>query len=75
MLDSSLTFSEPITNLTCSSYYELQHLGTICKSVSTSTMTVIFYAFIFYASYPSLLFDSSPFSLYSICHQTDCSTY
>src|SRR6218665_938953 len=46
ILDNSLTFSEHISNLTSSSYYQLWRFTTIHKSVSTSTMTIIAHAFI-----------------------------
>jgi len=45
-LDSSLTFSKHITNLTRSSYFQLRRLRAIRKSVSLSTMTSIVHAFV-----------------------------
>ena len=45
-LDSSLTFSEHISNLTRSSYFKLRRLRAIRSSVSSSTLTSIVHAFV-----------------------------
>ena len=45
-LDSSLTFSTHVTNLTRSSYFHLRRLRAIRRSVSLTTMTSIVHAFV-----------------------------
>ena len=45
-LDSSLTFTEHISKLTRSSYFQLKRLRAIRKSVSSSTFTSIVHAFV-----------------------------
>src|ERR1043165_6212362 len=45
-LDSSLTFSEHITQLTRSSYFPLRRITVIRRSVSSSTLTLIVHAFV-----------------------------
>ena len=45
-LDSSLTFTEHIANLTRSSYFQLRRLKAIRKSVSSSIFTSIVHAFV-----------------------------
>ena len=45
-LDSSLTFSEHISNLTRSSYFQLRRLRAIRGSVSSSILTSIVHAFV-----------------------------
>ena len=45
-LDSSLTFSEHITQLTRSSYFQLRRIRAIRRSVSSSTLTSIVHAFV-----------------------------
>ena len=45
-LDSSLTFSEHITQLTRSSYFQLRRIKAIRRSVSSSTLTSIVHAFV-----------------------------
>ena len=47
ILDSFLTFPEPITKITSSSCFQLRRLIAIRRSVSTSTMTSIVHAFVF----------------------------
>ena len=46
ILDNSFTFSENISSLTRSSYYQLRSLRGIRKSVSTTTMTAIVHEFV-----------------------------
>jgi hypothetical protein len=46
VLDSTLTFSEHIANLTRSSYFHLRRLRAIRRSVSSSVFTSIIHAFI-----------------------------
>lgn len=46
VLDSMLTFSEHIANLTRSSYFHLRRLRAIRRSVSSSVFTTIIHAFI-----------------------------
>src|SRR6218665_1006690 len=45
-LDSSLTFSDHISNLTRSSYFHLRRLRAIRKSVSIPVFTYIVHAFV-----------------------------
>ena len=45
-LDSSLTFSEHISNLTRSSYFHLRRLRVIRRSVSSATFTTLVHAFV-----------------------------
>src|SRR6218665_1073264 len=45
-LDSALTFSQHISNLTRSSYFQMRRLKTIRKAVSIPTSTSIVYAFV-----------------------------
>ena len=45
-LDSSITFTEHISKLTRSSYYQLRRLRAIRRSVSSSTFTSIVHAFV-----------------------------
>ena len=45
-LDSSLTFSEHITQLTRTSYFQLRRIKAIRRSVSSSTLTSIVHAFV-----------------------------
>ena len=45
-LDSTLTFSDHVKNLTRSSYFQLRRIRTIRKSVSLSTLTHIVHAFV-----------------------------
>src|SRR6218665_1948794 len=45
-LDSALTFSQHISNLTRSSYFQLKRLRTICKAVSVPIFTSIVHAFV-----------------------------
>ena len=45
-VDSSLTFTEHISNLTRSSYFQLRRLRANRRSVSSSTFTSIVYAFV-----------------------------
>src|SRR5678815_670937 len=45
-LYSSLTFSEHINQLTRSSYFQLRRIRAIRRSVSSSTLTSIVYAFV-----------------------------
>ena len=45
-LDSSLTFTEHISNLTRSFYFQLRRLRAIRKSVSSSTFTSVVHAFV-----------------------------
>src|SRR6218665_2043304 len=45
-LDSALTFSQHISNLTRSSYFQLRHLRTIRKAVSVPIFTSIVHAFV-----------------------------
>src|SRR6218665_1082380 len=45
-LDSALTFSQHISNLTRSSYFQMRRLKTIRKAVSVPTSTSIVYAFV-----------------------------
>jgi hypothetical protein len=45
-LDCSLTFTEHISNLTRSSYFQLRRLRAIRRSVSSSTFTSIVHAFV-----------------------------
>jgi len=45
-LDSALTFSQHISNLTRSSYFQLRRLRTIRKSVSVSIFTSILHALV-----------------------------
>ena len=46
VLDSTLTFSDHIANLTRSSYFHLRRLRAIRRSVSSSVFTSIVHAFI-----------------------------
>ena len=46
-LDSSLTFTEHISNLTRSSYFHLRRLRVIRRSVSSSIFTTLVHAFVF----------------------------
>ena len=72
-LDSSLTFTEHISNLTRSSYFHLRRLRVIRRSVSSSIFTTLVHAFVFslidYTAIPFLLvflrFVSLLFSLSS----------
>ena len=50
-LDSTLTFSDHVKNLTRSSYFQLRRIRTIRKSVSLSTLTHIVHAFVFRIDY------------------------
>ena len=45
-LDSALTFSQHISNLTRSSYFQLRRLRTIRKAVSVTIFTSIVHAFV-----------------------------
>ena len=45
-MDSSLTFSAHLTNLTSSSYFHLWRLRAICRSVFLSTVTSTVHAFV-----------------------------
>ena len=46
ILDSALSFSQHISNLTCSSYFQLKRLRTIRKAVSVPIFTSTVHAFV-----------------------------